>query len=56
MRLNLPANIKVKGVTYGTPRVGAPSFADFFDKTVRRHYFLRKVSPSGALKCVASLS
>jgi hypothetical protein len=34
MRLNLPSNISVKGVTYGTPRVGTPDFAAFFDTTI----------------------
>lgn len=33
-RLNLPSNIDVRGVTYGTPRVGVPAFADFFDSKV----------------------
>ena len=36
MRLNLPSNIAVKGVTYGTPRVGNPAWATFFDSEVRR--------------------
>jgi hypothetical protein len=35
MRLSLPADIAVKGVTYGTPRVGTPDFAKFFDEHVR---------------------
>ncbi|KAI0360314.1 alpha/beta-hydrolase [Trametes cingulata] len=29
--LNLPSNIHVKSVTYGTPRVGNPAYASFFD-------------------------
>lgn len=32
-KLNLPS-ATVKGVTYGTPRVGNPAFANFFDSTV----------------------
>ncbi|THH01907.1 hypothetical protein EW026_g883 [Hermanssonia centrifuga] len=34
MTMNLPSNIHVKGVTYGTPRVGDPAFATFFDSKV----------------------
>ncbi|KAI0061474.1 alpha/beta-hydrolase [Artomyces pyxidatus] len=34
MRLNLPADIYIKGVTYGTPRVGNQAFATFFDTQV----------------------
>ncbi|KAI0781969.1 Alpha/Beta hydrolase protein [Abortiporus biennis] len=34
MTLNLPSNIHVKGVTYGTPRVGNPAFAQLFDSKV----------------------
>lgn len=34
MKLNLPDNIDIKGVTYGTPRVGNPAFASFFDSKV----------------------
>jgi hypothetical protein len=34
MRLNLPANIAIKGVTYGLPRVGNAEFAEFFDSMV----------------------
>jgi predicted lipase len=30
-KLNLPSNIAIKSVTYGTPRVGNSSFAQFFD-------------------------
>ena len=32
--LNLPS-ATVKGVTYGTPRVGNPAFANFFDSKVK---------------------
>ena len=34
MTLNLPSSIHVKGVTYGTPRVGNPAYASFFDSKV----------------------
>ncbi|EIN12936.1 alpha/beta-hydrolase [Punctularia strigosozonata HHB-11173 SS5] len=34
LRLNLPSSVSVKAVTFGTPRVGNPAFASFFDKTV----------------------
>lgn len=34
MTLNLPSSIHVKGVTYGTPRVGNPAFATYFDSKV----------------------
>ena len=34
MVLNLPSNIHVKAVTYGTPRVGNPAFATYFDSKV----------------------
>lgn len=34
MRMNLPADVAVKGVTYGTPRLGNPAFATYFDQTV----------------------
>lgn len=30
-RLNLPSSISIKSVTYGTPRVGNPAYAAFFD-------------------------
>jgi predicted lipase len=33
-RLNLPSNIAIKGVTFGTPRVGNPDWASFFDSKV----------------------
>lgn len=32
--LNLPSSIAIKGVTYGTPRVGDPNYATFFDSKV----------------------
>ena len=35
MAMNLPSSIHVKGVTYGTPRVGNPAYAAFFDSKVR---------------------
>ncbi|KAG8214552.1 Alpha/Beta hydrolase protein [Butyriboletus roseoflavus] len=34
MALNLPHNITIKGVTYGTPRVGNPAWAALFDATI----------------------
>ncbi|KAJ8586616.1 alpha/beta-hydrolase [Rhizopogon salebrosus TDB-379] len=34
MALNLPSNIAIKGVTYGTPRVGNPAWAALFDSLV----------------------
>lgn len=33
-RLSLPASISIKAVTYGTPRVGNPAFAHYFDSKV----------------------
>ncbi|KIN99618.1 hypothetical protein M404DRAFT_154868 [Pisolithus tinctorius Marx 270] len=34
LALSLPSNIAIRGVTYGTPRVGNPAWASFFDSTV----------------------
>ncbi|KAI9573644.1 Alpha/Beta hydrolase protein [Boletus coccyginus] len=34
MALNLPSNIAIKGVTYGTPRVGNRAWAALFDETI----------------------
>ena len=34
MTLNLPSNIRVKGVTYGTPRVGNSAYVSLFDSKV----------------------
>ncbi|KAH9922812.1 alpha beta-hydrolase [Epithele typhae] len=34
LTLNLPADVHVKGVTYGTPRVGNQAFVDLFDSKV----------------------
>lgn len=34
MKMNLPSDVTVKGVTYGTPRVGNDKFAAFFDSKV----------------------
>lgn len=34
MALNLPPNVPIKGVTYGTPRVGNAAWATLFDATV----------------------
>ncbi|KAF5322219.1 hypothetical protein D9619_001889 [Psilocybe cf. subviscida] len=34
LTLNLPSSASVKSVTYGTPRVGNPAFASFFDSKV----------------------
>lgn len=39
MTLNLPSNIAIKGVTYGTPRVGNSAWATLFDATVRGLYY-----------------
>ena len=35
MTLNLPSDIHVKAVTYGTPRVGNAAWAPYFDSKVR---------------------
>jgi hypothetical protein len=34
MKLNLPAGTTVRGVTFGTPRVGNVAWATFFDSQV----------------------
>ena len=34
MTLNLPSGTSVRGVTFGTPRVGNPAWAAFFDSRV----------------------
>lgn len=34
MALNLPSDIAIKGVTFGTPRVGNSAWAALFDATV----------------------
>ncbi|KAH8994385.1 alpha/beta-hydrolase [Lactarius hatsudake] len=34
MKLNLPAGTTVRGVTFGTPRVGNPAWATFFDSQI----------------------
>ncbi|KAI9465076.1 alpha beta-hydrolase [Lactarius psammicola] len=34
MRLNLPAGTTVRGVTFGTPRVGNPAWATYFDSQI----------------------
>ncbi|KAF9644329.1 alpha/beta-hydrolase [Thelephora ganbajun] len=34
LRLNLPSSVTVNGVTYGTPRVGNPAWANWFDSKV----------------------
>jgi hypothetical protein len=34
MKLNLPAETTVRGVTFGTPRVGNKAWASFFDSRV----------------------
>ncbi|KAG1770893.1 Alpha/Beta hydrolase protein [Suillus placidus] len=34
MALNLPSSIAIKGVTYGTPRVGNPAWATLFDSMI----------------------
>lgn len=33
--LNLPSSTSIQAVTYGTPRVGNPAFAQFFDSKVQ---------------------
>jgi predicted lipase len=38
LTLNLPSNISIKAVTYGTPRVGNHAFARFYDKNVRCYF------------------
>ena len=37
--LNLPSDIHVKGVTFGTPRVGNSEYAKFFDSHVSIPFF-----------------
>ena len=39
MALNLPSSVAIKGVTYGTPRVGNAAWAALFDATVRFPYY-----------------
>ncbi|EMD39926.1 hypothetical protein CERSUDRAFT_112169 [Gelatoporia subvermispora B] len=34
MTMNLPSDVSIKSVTYGTPRVGDPAYASFFDSQV----------------------
>ncbi|KAH9029130.1 alpha/beta-hydrolase [Lactarius hengduanensis] len=34
MKLNLPADTTVRGVTFGTPRVGNPAWATYFDSQI----------------------
>ena len=34
LKMNLPSSIHIKGVTYGTPRVGNPAYAAAFDAAV----------------------
>jgi len=34
LTLNLPSDVHIKAVTFGTPRVGNPQFASFFDSKV----------------------
>ena len=49
MALNLPSHIAIKGVTYGTPRVGNLAWAALFDATVRflcRPYLNNSNTPS----------
>ncbi|KAF9785227.1 Alpha/Beta hydrolase protein [Thelephora terrestris] len=38
LRLNLPSSVAVKGVTYGTPRVGNPAWANWFDSQVNGNF------------------
>lgn len=37
-RLNLPRSVTVRGVTYGTPRVGNPAWANWFNSMVGIQY------------------
>ena len=34
MRLNLPEGTTIRGVTFGTPRVGNPAWATYFDSQI----------------------
>lgn len=38
LRLNLPSSIAVKGITYGTPRVGNPAWANWFNSQVNGNF------------------
>jgi len=37
-RLNLPSSVSIKGVTYGTPRVGNPAWAGWFNTKVNGNF------------------
>lgn len=46
MSLNLPSHIRIKAVTFGTPRVGNQAFASYFDARVCGHFmFVSFTSP-----------
>jgi Lipase (class 3) len=38
--LNLPSNVAVKAITYGTPRVGNPAYASYFDDMVSLFFLI----------------
>jgi len=38
LRLNLPSSVPVRGVTYGTPRVGNPAWANWFNSQVNGNF------------------
>ena len=38
MRMNLPSNIQIKAVTYGTPRVGNDAYANYFDSKASQSF------------------
>lgn len=40
LRLNLPRSVTVRGVTYGTPRVGNLAWANWFNSKVSAQYIL----------------
>ena len=51
LTLNLPSSVHVKSVTFGTPRVGNPEYAAFFDSKVSR--FLSDSNPSRLILCLS---
>lgn len=38
LRLNLPSSVSVKGITFGTPRVGNPAWASWFNSKASTRY------------------
>ena len=44
LTLNLPSSTSIKSVTYGTPRVGNPAFAQLIDATVCSRVNKRRVN------------